>query len=69
LGQAALCYIRGRSWQGILEESGESVFGFSPKISTDVENIVENVPLSWFPQKRAYFPLVPACQGAEIRGF
>jgi hypothetical protein len=28
------------------EEIGESGFGFSPKISTDVENTVENVPLS-----------------------
>jgi len=30
----------------LLPEIGESGFGFSPKISTDVENIVENVPLS-----------------------
>jgi chromosomal replication initiator protein len=61
----ALCYIRGRSFL----EISESGFGFSPKISTDVENIVENVPLSWFRKKTAHFPLVPAYDVARFQGF
>lgn len=40
---------------GLFSGISESRFGFSPKISTDVENIVENAPLSWSLQKEPIF--------------
>jgi hypothetical protein len=61
----ALCYIHGLS----VHKISESGFGFSPKISTDVENIVENVPLSWFRSKTTHFPLVPPYDVARFQGF